>query len=186
MKDSLLSKTEVAVPYAQALMSLAQGQGLVDQLNQNVADLLEILHSSEDLQQLLLTPLIEAGQKKAVLQQVIGDQFHPYMRNFLQLLVDRHRIAFLDEICKQYQDLVRELNQTVLAEVISAVELNDEQRQAVRDKVIAITGARQVDLVTKIDADLLGGVIIKVGSQVVDASLRGQIRRISLQLSNAL
>ncbi len=186
MKDSLLSKTEIAIPYAQALMSLAQGQGLVDQLNQNVADLLELLHSSEDLQQLLLTPLIEAESKKAVLQQVIGDQIHPYMRNFLMLLVDRRRIGFLDEICKQYQALVRDLNQTVLAEVVSAVELNDEQKQSVRDKVVTMTGAHQVDLVTKIDPDLLGGVVIKVGSQVLDASLREQIRRISLQLSNAL
>jgi F-type H+-transporting ATPase subunit delta len=186
MKGSLLSTTEIAAPYAQALMSLAQGQNLVDQFSQNVADLLELLNSSDDLKQLLSTPLIDGDKKKAVLQQVVGDQVHPYMRNFLMLLVDRQRIGFLEEICKQYQALVRNLNQTVLAEVLSAVELTDEQKQSVRDKVVAMTGAHQVDLETKIDSDLLGGVIIKVGSQVIDASLRGQIRRISLQLSNAL
>jgi F-type H+-transporting ATPase subunit delta len=91
----------------------------------------------------------------------------------------------LPAICEQYQELLRKLKQAVLAEVTSAVELSDEQKQAVREKVIAITGAREVDLETQVDRDLIGGVIIKVGSQVVDASLRGQLRRISLRLSGA-
>jgi F-type H+-transporting ATPase subunit delta len=77
------------------------------------------------------------------------------------------------------------LNQAVLAEVASAVELTDAQKQSVREKVIAMTSANQVELNTKIDPDLIGGVIIKVGSQVVDASLRGQLRRIGLRLSSA-
>jgi F-type H+-transporting ATPase subunit delta len=101
------------------------------------------------------------------------------------LLVDRGRILFIEGICKQYQALLRKQNQTVLAEVISTVELNEEQQRSVREKVTAMTNARQVELATKIDPDLIGGVIIKVGSQVVDASIRGQLRRISLRLSSA-
>jgi F-type H+-transporting ATPase subunit delta len=99
--------------------------------------------------------------------------------------VDRRRIQFLEAIGKQYQALLRKLNQTVLAEVTSAVELSDSQKQSVREKVQAITSAHQVELDTKIDPDLIGGVIIKVGSQVVDASLRGQLRRIGIRLSSA-
>jgi F-type H+-transporting ATPase subunit delta len=77
------------------------------------------------------------------------------------------------------------LKQTVVAEVISAVELTDAQRQSVSEKVKAMTSANQVELDTKIDPDLIGGVIIKVGSQVIDASLRGQLRRIGISLSRA-
>jgi F-type H+-transporting ATPase subunit delta len=86
---------------------------------------------------------------------------------------------------KQFQAQLRELKQTVVAEVISAVELTDAQRQSVSDKVKAMTSANQVELDTKIDPDLIGGVIIKVGSQVIDASLRGQLRRIGISLSRA-
>jgi F-type H+-transporting ATPase subunit delta len=75
----------------------------------------------------------------------------------------------------RYQALLRELNQAVLAEVTAAVELTADQQNALRDRVLAMTGARQVDLAITVDADLLGGVIIKVGSQIVDASLRGQL-----------
>lgn len=80
--------------------------------------------------------------------------------------------------------LLRQLNQTVLAEITSAVPLTETQQQAITEKVITLTKARQVELATKIDSDLIGGVIIKVGSQVIDASLRGQLRRLSLRLSS--
>jgi F-type H+-transporting ATPase subunit delta len=164
-------------------MSLAQSQNLVDRFGEDVASLLKLLKESEDLSRFLGNPIFELAGKKAALQQIVGDQVHPLVKNFLLLLVDRRRIGFLQAICEQFQALLRELNQTVLAEVISTVELTEAQQQTVRDQVIAMTGARQAELETKIDSDLLGGVVIKVGSQVIDASLRGQLRRISLKLT---
>jgi F-type H+-transporting ATPase subunit delta len=72
-----------------------------------------------------------------------------------------------------------------LADVTSTIELNEAQRQAVIQKVKEMTQAAEVDLDTKIDPDLIGGVIIKIGSQVLDASIRGQLRRIGVSLLNA-
>jgi F-type H+-transporting ATPase subunit delta len=83
---------------------------------------------------------------------------------------------------QRYQELLRQLRGTVLAEVTSAIDLSELQQDQIRQKVVAMTGAEQVDLAVSIEPDLLGGVIIKVGSQVVDASLRGQLRRLSMQL----
>ena len=184
MKGSLLT-SEVLEPYAEALMSLAQSQNLVEQFGDNVAALLSLLLSSEELQQFLGNPIFDAEKKKAVLRQLVGDQVHPYMMNFLLILVDRRRILFLEGICKKFQEQLRKLNQTVLAEVTSAVPLSESQQQTVREKVLAMTSAREVELDNKLDPDLIGGVIIKVGSQVIDASLRGQLRRIGIQLSSA-
>jgi F-type H+-transporting ATPase subunit delta len=166
-------------------MSLAQSNDLTQRLGEDVAALLNLLEESGELRQFLASPIVSAENKKAVLQQIGGEELHPFMKNFLKILVDRRRIVFLEGICKHYQALLRKLNQAVLAEVASAVELTDEQKQSVREKVIAMTSANQVELNTKIDPDLIGGVIIKVGSQVVDASLRGQLRRIGLRLSSA-
>ena len=133
---------------------------------------------------LIANPFIQAEDKKAVIRQILGEGANPNLRNFLLLLVDKRRIIFLEAILKQYLTLLRQFNQTVLAEVISAIPLSEAQEQAVRQKVIAITNARQVELETKIDSDLIGGVIIKVGSQVIDASLKGQLRRLSLRLTS--
>lgn len=175
--------SEIVEPYAQALMSIAQSQDLVDRFSEDAAVLLETLGESDELNQFLGNPFMKPETKKAVLRQLASDRLHPVMQNFLQLLVDRGRSPFLTAICKQYQALVRQMRQIVLAEVTSSVELNDEQTEAVRQKVIALTGASQVELEKSIDSDILGGVIIRVGSQVFDASLRGQLRRLGLNLS---
>ena len=113
---------------------------------------------------------------------MLGEGANTQMKNFLMLLVDRGRIYLVEPILQQFQAQVRELNQTVLAEVTSAVELNDEQKEQVRQKVQSITDARSVELESSVDPDLIGGVIIQIGSQILDASIRGQLRRISLQL----
>lgn len=184
MKDTGIMTGEILQRYAQALLSVAQDNNIVDQVGQDVGTILSLLKDSQDLREFLASPVFKAEDKKAVLTRVLGENVHPYTRNFLLILVDRRRIVLLEGICKEFQALLRKLNQTVLAEVTSVNELTDEQTQALKEKVMTLTGARSVELETKLDPDLIGGVIIKVGSQVIDASLRGQLRRISLRLSN--
>lgn len=174
---------EVAEPYATALMSLAQSKDLTNEIGDNVRSLLNLLENSEELQQFLANPVIKADDKKAVVSQIIGDGVNPYMRNFLMLLVDRSRILFLDRIGQQYLALLRKLNNTVLAEVTSAVELNDGQKETLVQRVKQISNAADVEIQTQIDPSLIGGVVIKIGSQVIDASIRGQLRRIGVSLS---
>jgi F-type H+-transporting ATPase subunit delta len=176
--------TEVLQPYASALMSLAQSNNLSEQFGEDLRSLLSLLKSSEELRLFLASPLVKADDKKAVIDRISGEEMNPLMRNFLRLLVDKGRILFLEGIGEQYLSKLRELNQTVLAEVTSAVPLSEAQQQSVREKVQAMTSARQVEIETKIDADLIGGVVIKVGSQVIDASLRGQLRRLGLRLNS--
>jgi F-type H+-transporting ATPase subunit delta len=165
-------------------MSLAQSNSLTEQFGEDLRSLLSLLKSSEELRLFLASPLVKADDKKAVIDRISGEEMNPLMRNFLRLLVDKGRILFLEGIGEQYLSKLRELNQTVLAEVTSAVPLSEAQQQSVREKVQAMTSARQVEIETKIDADLIGGVVIKVGSQVIDASLRGQLRRLGIRLNS--
>ncbi len=174
--------SEIADPYAQALMALAQEQSLADRFGQDASALLELMSSSDDLQPFLANPLMGVEAKKGVLQQ-LGNEYHPLFVNFLKLVVDKGRIVFLSAVLKTYQSLLRQLNQAVLAEVTAAVDLTDDQQASLRNQVIAMTSAKQVDLSITVDPSLLGGVIIQVGSQVVDASLKGQLRRLGVQLA---
>ncbi|MGK7924512.1 MAG: ATP synthase F1 subunit delta [Spirulina sp.] len=182
MKGSLLSSS-IAEPYAQALMSLARSRDLADRFGEDFRTLEQLLEESPELRDFIINPVIDDGDKKAVLRRVMGDDTDPQLINFLMLLVDKRRIVFLEQVVAQYLALLRELNQTVLAEVTSARELNEGQRRAVEDRVRTVANARGVELKTQIDPDIIGGVIIKVGSQVLDASLRGQLRRIGMSLS---
>ncbi|CDN12269.1 MAG: F0F1 ATP synthase subunit delta [Richelia sp.] len=182
---SNVAMAQIAQPYAQALMSVAQGNNITDQIGEDVRGLLNLLKESDQLRNFIDNPFIDANDKKAVLGRVLGEEVNPSLRNFLMLLVDRRRISFLSDICEQYLVLLRQLTQTVLAEVTSAVPLSESQSQTIREKVMAMTSARQVELETNVDGDIIGGVIIKIGSQVVDASLRGQLRRLSLRLTTS-
>ncbi|MFM5889960.1 MAG: ATP synthase F1 subunit delta [Dolichospermum sp.] len=174
---------EISQPYAVALLSIAQSQNLTEEIGTDVRTFLGLLTDSQELNNFLANPFVKPENKKNLLKQLLGD-VSPYLRNFLLLLVDRRRIAFSETILQQYLVLLRQLNQTVLAEITSAVPLTESQQQAITEKVITLTKAAKVELATKIDSDLIGGVIIKVGSQVIDASLRGQLRRLSLRLSS--
>ena len=177
---------EVVEPYAQAFMSLAKDQDLVDKFGEDVAGILELLADSQDLPAVLTSPMVNVATKKQILRQVLSEQVHAYTLNFVLLLVDQGRIGFLSGICEQYQTLLRQLRGLVLAEVISSRELTGSQCDQVVAKVKHMTGATGVELKTIVDESVLGGVIIRVGSQVIDASLRSQLRRIGLKLAGAI
>ncbi|PSN19845.1 F0F1 ATP synthase subunit delta [filamentous cyanobacterium CCP5] len=184
MKDTTAT-AEIAGPYAQALMAIAKDRNLTEQIGDQASGLLSLIKESDALNQFLASPLASPDVKKGVLKQIMGDQGDPVLMNFLMLLVDRNRVMYLGEVLEQYRALLRQLNQTVLAEVTSATELSDDQQSAIRDKVKGLTNARQVELSIEVDPSLLGGLIIQVESKVIDASLRGQLRRIGMQLSAA-
>ncbi len=175
---------QVVDPYAEALMSIAQERNLTDNFGEIMRNLANLLEESPELQGLLENPLISSDDKKAVLQRIVGNT-NEYLQSFLKVLVDRRRVMFLELVCKKYLEILRDLNNAVLAEVTSATELDESQKRAISDKVKSITGATSVEIKTSIDADLIGGVIIKVGSQVLDASIQGQLRRISYSLMSA-
>jgi F-type H+-transporting ATPase subunit delta len=183
MTSTTLS-AEIAQPYAQALLSIAQTHNLTEEFGADARTLIGLLTGSQALKGFLANPLIKPESKQNLLGQITGESANQYLHNFLSLLVHRRRIEFLEVILRQYLVLLRQLNQTVLAEVTSAVPLTEAQQQTIVEKVIAFTGARQVEVEPRIDRELIGGVVIKVGSQVIDASLRGQLRRLSLRLSS--
>ncbi|QOV22759.1 ATP synthase F1 subunit delta [Anabaenopsis elenkinii] len=180
---SKIATAEIASPYSQALLSLAQSKNLTEEIGADARSLLALLGVNQDLKNFISNPFIKNENKQVLIKQILGEGANPYLRNFLLLLVDKRRISFLEAVLEQYLVLLRQLNQTALAEVTSAVPLSEAQQQAVVEKVLAMTKASQVELQTKIDSDLIGGVIIKVGSQVIDASIRGQLRRLSLRLT---
>jgi F-type H+-transporting ATPase subunit delta len=184
MKGSLVSGA-VAEPYAQALMSIAQSKDLVNQFGDVFRSLESLIEASPDLREFILNPVVEPSAKKAVMRRILGDEAPAELTNFVMLLVDKRRIIFLSAIAQQYLERLRELNHTVLAEVRAAKELSEDQKQKIRDRVKAMTNAQEVELKTQLEPSLLGGVIIKVGSQVVDASLRGQLRRMGMRLAQS-
>jgi F-type H+-transporting ATPase subunit delta len=170
---------EVVEPYAEALISLAQEKDLTDAIGNDIRSLRDLFNESAELRSFLASPLVKAEDKKEVIKKIAAEQINPFLLNFLLLLVDRQRISFVDGVFNKYLENLRKLNNIVLAEVTSAVKLYEGEAEKLVEKIQNLTGADGVELETNVDPDIIGGVIIKVGSQIYDASIRGQLRRIS-------
>nr|YP_009397839.1 ATP synthase CF1 subunit delta [Sonderella linearis]ARW67025.1 ATP synthase CF1 subunit delta [Sonderella linearis] len=174
---------KIAVPYAEALLEIAKKTNLLNETSKNLSSISVILSESKDLKDLLSNPLTNSSIKKDILNKLFSNQVNDFILNFLFVLVDRRRIVFLNVIIEKYLELTYKLESTTIAEFLSAVELNETQEQNLIDKIKLINKTSSVKLIKAIDPDLIGGFIIKIGSKVIDASLAGKLKKISLFLT---
>lgn len=176
-------KERIAVPYAEALIAIAQKTNLLSEISKDLSSIAMILSESKDLQLLLSNPLINTSIKKEILKQLFENQVHAFILNLLLVLVDRRRIAFLNIIINKYLELTYALESITIAELFSAVELSEIQQENLIIQVKLMTKSNSVKLVVNKDPDLIGGFILKIGSKIIDASLSGKLRKMSLYLN---
>lgn len=174
---------KVAIPYAEALVANAKSLDSLAQYKEELSSILSILLQSEDLQLFLLNPLISNITKKKVLKQLFEKQVQNFIMNFLLVLVDRRRISFLKTIIEKYLEIAYSLESITIVEVTSAIDLNDEQKFNLIDKIKSLTGSNEVKLLINCNPSLIGGFIIKIGSKVIDASLIGKLKKMSSYLN---
>jgi F-type H+-transporting ATPase subunit delta len=173
----------LATPYAEALLQVAESRQETDTVAAQARELLVLWHSSAQLREAMASPVLEPEAKKAALAALFDAQVTASVQNLLKLLADRQRIAVLDAVLERFLELYRELRQITLAKVSSATPLSDEQQAQLNQKVQAIAGTQAVEFELSVDPALIGGFVVNLGSQVIDASLAGQVRRLGLALA---
>jgi len=174
---------QIGIPYAEALVALGQEQSLLDAFADDAKLLLGCLQALPELETFLSSPIVAAEVKKKLLHDVFLGRIQPLMVNFLQLLAERRRVVLLGAVCRHFLERQRQIRGIALAEVSGVVPLSSEQQERLKECLKATVGATQVELEWKQDKRLLGGMVVRVGSQVIDLSLRGQLRRLALQLT---
>jgi F-type H+-transporting ATPase subunit delta len=174
----------LATPYAEALLQVTEARGESQTVADQCKQLLEIWDSS-DFRDAMVSPVLEPDAKKKALQALVGEQVTPSMLNLLKVLADRQRLLAFDAVMLRYLELYREQQGITLAEVRSAQTLTEDQQAALSKKVQAMAGTNKVDIDLSVDPSLIGGFVVSLGSQVIDASLAGQVRRLGLALAKA-
>lgn len=175
----------ISTPYAEALLQVVDQRQETDQVAQEAKDLLEVWHSSPELRAAFSSPVLEPEAKRKVLVTLFGNDITPTFLTLLKVLADRQRIAILDAVLDRFLELYREQRGIALARITSASPLTEQQQQALHTKVLAVAGTDKVEFDLHIDPSLIGGFVVSVGSQVIDASLAGQVRRLGLALAKA-
>lgn len=168
--------------YAQALFDLAADRGALDAVAADLDVLSRMFDDSADFVRLVRSPVIKRDDAgKAVAALAKGAGFNALTANFLGLLAKNRRLFELMAMVKAFRSLLAESRGEVAAEVISATPLSDKHIAAVADALKAATGAK-VALSPRVDPALLGGMIVRVGSRMVDSSLRTKLSKLELAM----
>nr|YP_010619266.1 ATP synthase CF1 subunit delta [Amplisiphonia pacifica]WAX03279.1 ATP synthase CF1 subunit delta [Amplisiphonia pacifica] len=175
-------REKIATPYAEALIDHAQSLSLLTEATKDLSSISTVLSESKDLQTLLQNPLINGFIKKDILKRLFENQINNFVMNFLLVLVDKRRVSLLQSIIQKYLQLIYILESTTIAELYSAIDITETQQESLVQKIKLMTNSNQVKLVIRKDADLIGGFVIKIGSKIIDASIAGKLKRISLYL----
>ena len=173
----------VTTPYAEAFLQVANETNQTEEIVSQTKEILLLIGDSPELEKTLSSPILEKELKKKILIQLFSDKINYSLLNLLKLLADRQRIGILVPILERFLEIYRENSNIALATVTSAVELSDEQKDLITQKIISIAGTEKLELVTKTDPSLIGGFVASVGSKVIDASIASQIRKLGLSLS---
>lgn len=169
-----MSQRTVARRYATALYEEANATGVLDAVDEDVGLLRDSLQTNHPLSRFFENPVIPKEKKEAVLQSLLGDRVDELTLRFLRLLVRKDRETMTSAVLDQYQALRDEQRGIVDAHVRVARPLSDEDREALLDALEAQTG-HSVRLHVKEEPDLLGGVVIRIGDQVFDGSVRNKL-----------
>jgi F-type H+-transporting ATPase subunit delta len=168
--------------YATALYDLADEQKLLDPVADDLRALRRLIDESADLKRLIRSPVLsraEQGKAIAALAEKAG--FQPLVRNILGLLAKNRRLFVLPETIEAYLAELAVRRGEVTAEVVSAQPLSDTQKQSLDERLQRAVGGK-VAIETRVDPSLLGGLIVKLGSRMVDASLSSKLQRLQLAM----
>ncbi len=172
-----MRSTRVARRYAQALMTTAEELRVLDATAADVEMIGSIVHSSREFRLFLNSPVVSIPRKKAVLHELFGTQVSPATLSFLDLIVKKQREQLLPEIVEQFVALRDTRMGIVQVEVITAVELLPQQVRALQNELEGQTG-KSVRLHMVSDPSIRGGLVVRIGDTVLNASLTHQLERL--------
>jgi F-type H+-transporting ATPase subunit delta len=178
-----LSEERVARVYAQALFDAARDAGSVDPVGRELGDFVAALAASDSLRDVLADPQVDTSAKQRILVEIThGGQ--PLVTNTLRLLLERGRFGLVAELREAYEALAATEADLVKVEVTSAVELTATAREKITKRVAEAAG-RRVELATRVDPDIIGGLVLRVGDVIVDSSVQTRIHQLRRQMATA-
>jgi F-type H+-transporting ATPase subunit delta len=165
-------------------MSVAEEQRAVDTVADDFALINNALQHSRPLTLMLASPVVREPQKIAVVREVFRKRISALTLSFLELLITKHREIHLREMIAQYHDLHNEVRGIVTVDVYSAVDLEKRQEKALTAELARRTGKKvQIRLVK--DPAIMGGLVVRIGDTVLDASVRHQLAKLRERFSGA-
>jgi F-type H+-transporting ATPase subunit delta len=174
---------EIARVYARALFEVADERDVLDTVHDQLAEFTQAMHDSRELATFFFSPYFSATEKKAGLERAVTDP-SPELDNFLQALIERHRMPAIFRIRSEFDVLWDEARKLLPVQIISAVALDDATTQSLVDRIGSQVD-RHIELSSVVDPDIIGGIVLRVGNVIMDASIRARLELLRKQVAQA-
>ena len=169
--------SSVATRYSKALFEVALERNKIEAVLDDLKMIQSLLISNKDLKNLMLNPLISTKKRISLIAALFKGRFDPLTFDFLNLICDKKRTAFLNEIGEKFSDRVLMYRGITPGVIRSAKELSSGQREQIEKKVELLTG-KEILFTEEIDRSLIGGFIVKIRDTVIDLSVKGQLEKL--------
>jgi F-type H+-transporting ATPase subunit delta len=174
---------EIAQVYARALFEVAQAKGDLDEVREQLGQFADALEDSRELQTYFFSPYFATEEKKDGLHRAVTGANDAVM-NFLELLVEKHRMPAIFRIRREFDALWREENKLLPVQLTSAIALDDATVENLGRTIGERTG-RKVDVTATVNPDILGGIVLRVGNSILDASIRNRLESLRKQVARS-
>jgi ATP synthase F1 delta subunit len=174
---------EIAAVYARSLFEVAQEQGKLDEVREQLGEFADAMEADRELQVFFFSPYFSTQEKQDGLDRAVSGADETII-NFLKLLIENHRMPVIFRVRRGYDVLWEQENKLLPVQVTSAVELDKATVKQIGDRIAEQTG-QKVDLAAIVEPDILGGIIVRVGNQVLDASVRNRLEQLRKQVARA-
>jgi F-type H+-transporting ATPase subunit delta len=174
---------EIAAVYARSLFEVAKEQDKLDLIRDELGAFADALEETRELQVFFFSPYFSTDEKTDGLEKAISDA-DPVFVNFLKLLIENHRMPVIFRVRRGYEDLWEDENKLLPVQITSAVELDQDTVKQIGDRIAEQTD-RKVDLSASVEPDILGGIVVRVGNSVLDASVRNRLEQLRKQVARA-
>jgi len=174
---------DAARVYAEALFEVGRDKGKLDALQQQLGQFADAVDRNRELQVFFFSPYLSTAEKQEGIERAITGA-EPELINFLELLVDKHRMTEVFRIRRELDELWKHENRRIDVTVTSAVELDPAVVEKIGQEVERQT-EEKVDLSSRVDADILGGIVLQVGNMVLDASIRSRLEKLRKSVATA-
>jgi F-type H+-transporting ATPase subunit delta len=172
---------EIAQVYARSLFEVAKDQDKLDDVREQIGQVADALEENRELAVFFFSPYFSTPEKKDGLDKAI-DGAEPIVQNFLGLLIENHRMPALFRVRRELDRLWEEENQLLPVQITSAIELDAAVTERIGDEIGRQTD-RKVQLTSTVDPDVLGGIVLRVGNSILDASIRTRLERLRKQVA---
>lgn len=174
--------TQIARPYASALFDLAKSEGTIDDVENGLRDIEALSTESADFRRFLGSPVISTDEKVSAVEAILGRvKPNATVSNFVKVVARNGRLVALPAIIRDFKYLVAAQRGQATAEVTSAVPLTVEQRKDLADALQQQLG-KSVTLTEQVDPSLIGGLVVKVGSRMIDSSLKTKLQAMKIAM----